>query len=331
MEIFRLDDGISNQVNHSQDQFAVDILTGLSSTPKKISSKYFYDDHGSNLFQKITQHSDYYPTQMEHQILMDSASEIPCYFKSKIIDIVELGVGDGHKTRTIIDRFIQSGFEVHFYAVDISEQALHLLEKTFSSVQGLKIYGIIGEYFEALKYLKGKSQNPQLILFLGSNIGNFDRVQNQGFLSLIRRSMSNQDKLLIGFDLKKDISILNQAYNDSAGLTKQFNLNILSRMNHELGANFNLSTWDHYGAYNPVLGAMESFILPTKPQQVFFEELRRTFDFEAYEPIHLEYSFKYLNSDIDFLSSKVGFSTCALFSDEKKWFANCLWEPSIAD
>ncbi|MDD9951580.1 MAG: L-histidine N(alpha)-methyltransferase [Zetaproteobacteria bacterium] len=327
MEIIRLNHASVQDEKLACDQFAVDVLTGLCSTPKKISSKYFYNDLGSKLFQQITHHEDYYLTRIEHAILSAAASEIPQHFTHDAVDIVELGVGDGHKTKLIIDGFLSRGIKVQFFPVDISAQAMLLLEKNYPSHPKLNIFAIVGEYLDALKYLRDRSMNPQLLLFLGSNIGNFDRVQNQGFLSLLRRNMQPRDRLLIGFDLKKDVQVLTRAYNDSAGITREFNLNILRRINEELGANFCLHSWDHFGSYNPILGAMESFLLPDKPQEVYIAQLQRSFSFAAYEPIHLEYSFKYLMTDIDFLCCNTGFVPITHYQDEQRWFVDSLWQP----
>lgn len=307
-------------------QFAIDVLTGLCATPKNLSAKYFYDDVGSEIFQNITQHDDYYPTRTEYNILDMIKRELPEMIEGQEIDIIELGAGDGHKSQLIIDGFLSANRKVNFYPIDISEKAMLLLRENIVPHKNLKIHGIVAEYHEGLRFVRRTSTNKQLVLFLGSNIGNFDRVQNQGFLRKLWMNLNASDHVLLGFDLKKDVGVLTSAYNDSAGHTRDFNLNLLSRINKELGGNFDINKFQHFGVYSPVLGAMESYVLATEEQDVYVSALERSFHFDAFEPIHLEYSFKFLKSDIDFLSQKTGFEVVAHFSDPKEYFIDSLWE-----
>ena len=151
-------------------------------------------------------------------------------------------------------------------------------------------------------------------------------VQNQGFLRKLWMSLNSSDHVLLGFDLKKDVKVLTAAYNDSSGHTKDFNLNLLKRINNELGGNFNTDKFQHLGVYSPILGAMESYVLATEEQDVYIAKLERSFHFDAFEPIHLEYSFKFLKSDIEYLSQKTGFEVIAHFSDPKNYFSDSLWK-----
>ena len=311
--------------NFHREQFSIDVLTGLCSQPKSISAMYFYDDKGSELFQKITQHDDYYPTRTEYEILDKMKDQLPGLIKDKDIDVIELGVGDGHKSQLIIEGLLEAGKRVHFYPIDISEKAMHLLDNNIRSHDNLHVHGVVGEYFDGLRYVRERSKNKKLVLFLGSNIGNFNRVQNQGFLRKLWKGLDPSDNVLIGFDLKKNIKTLNAAYNDSSGLTREFNLNLLSRMNNELGANFDISQFEHFGSYNPVLGAMESFLISLKDQEVHIKELERSFHFSEYEPLHLEYSFKFLKSDVEFLGRQTGFQVVEHFSDKNQYFIDSLW------
>jgi dimethylhistidine N-methyltransferase len=298
---------------------------GLSSEPKKISAKYFYDDKGSELFQKITQHEDYYPTRTEFKILSDIKEKLPELIVEDNVDIVELGSGDGHKSRIILDGFLNQGKKTAYYPIDISEKAMHLLDDHLPKHENLKSLGVVGEYFEGVRYVSKESSNKKLVLFLGSNIGNFGLIQSQGFLRRLWRHLDHGDQVLIGFDLKKEISVLNKAYNDSSGVTRDFNLNLLNRINKELSADFKPENFVHYGAYNPILGAMESFLISTKKQSVRVDDLERTFDFKEYEPIHLEYSFKFLKSEIESLANQTGYEIIKHFSDEKNYFVDSLW------
>tara|TARA_R110001592_G_scaffold63585_12_gene194954 strand:+ start:9523 stop:10506 length:984 start_codon:yes stop_codon:yes gene_type:complete len=310
----------------NEDQFAIDVLTGLSAYPKVLQAKYFYDDAGSKIFQQITQHKDYYPTRVEFDILDNIKSELAELVGEDEIDIIELGAGDGHKTQLIIDGFLNSNSRVNYYPIDISEEAMLMLRNNIREHDNLVCHGIVAEYFEGLKSVREKSKNKQLVLFLGSNIGNFDRVQSQGFLRRLWMSMNASDYILVGFDLKKDIGTLTRAYNDDSGLTKDFNLNLLTRINRELGADFQIDKYQHFGVYNPVLGAMESYIIATEEQDVYVAALEREFHFDPFESIHLEYSFKFLRSDIDFLSKNTNFEVIKHFSDPRDYFIDSLWK-----
>ena len=325
MKISSLIDVSSVDDQTQKDQFAIDVLTGLCATPKNLAAKYFYDDAGSEIFQNITQHKDYYPTRTEYEILDMVKQELPKIIDDETVDIIELGAGDGHKSQLIIDCFLNANRRVNFYPIDISEKAMSMLQDNIKTHDNLNIHGVVAEYFEGLRYVKEKSDNKQLVLFLGSNIGNFDRVQNQGFLRRLWMSLSTLDHVMLGFDLKKDVNVLTAAYNDSSGYTEAFNFNLLTRINRELGGDFDIEKFQHYGVYNPTLGAMESYVLAAEEQDVYIAALERSFHFDAYEPIHLEYSFKFLKSDIDFLSKKTGYEVVAHFSDPKAYFADSLW------
>ncbi|ACA86722.1 L-histidine N(alpha)-methyltransferase [Shewanella woodyi] len=326
MEITKLiDEGLFDE-EAQKEQFAIDVLTGLCAKPKKLSAKYFYDDAGSEIFQQITQHVDYYPTRTEFEILDAIKNDIPKVIGEEEIDIIELGAGDCHKSKLILDGFLNAGCKVNFYPIDISEQAMILLQDNIASHPNLTVHGVVAEYFDGLRLVRKKSSNKQLVLFLGSNIGNFDRVQNQGFLRRLWMSLNAGDFALLGFDLKKDVGVLTAAYNDSSELTKAFNLNLLTRINRELGGNFDIEKFQHFGVYSPILGAMESYVLATETQDVYISELKRSFHFEAFEPIHLEFSFKFLKSDIEYICQKSGFTPLEHFTDPKEYFMDSLWQ-----
>lgn len=309
----------------AREQFALDVLTGLCSSPKYIPAKYFYDDRGSRIFQQITRQEEYYLTRAELDILARMMAELPRLVPGDCIDIIELGPGDGAKSRVVISGFLRAGFRVAYYPIDISARALDMLANNLPADRRLAVHGVVAEYFEGLRYARGRSGNRQLVLFLGSNIGNFDRKQNQAFLRRMWKGLNAGDHLVVGFDLKKDVGTLTRAYNDGAGHTRAFNLNLLRRVNEELGADFDLARFQHFGVYNPVLGAMESYLLSTQAQDVYVAELERSFHFEPYEPLHLEYSFKFLEQDIEFLCERIGFRLERNFYDARRYFVDSLW------
>lgn len=315
-----------NELHTPLMEFAQDIDAGLSSTPKKLSSKYFYDEKGSQIFQEITRLDEYYLTRAELSILENIKNILPDIISKSEIDIVELGVGDGHKTKIIIDSFLKKNIKVNFYPIDISAEAFHQLSDNIKENDHLIIHGIVAEYIQGMSYVRKNSNNRQVVLFLGSNIGNFTREESQLILKKIRSSLKKDDFMLIGFDLKKDIEVLTSAYSDHEGITARFNLNMLERINHELGADFSIEHFKHLAQYNPVMGAMESFLISQLEQTVTIEALNKSFHFDAFEPIHMEYSFKYLEQDISDLSLIGGFTQVTNFSDANHYYVDSLWQ-----
>lgn len=310
----------------AQRDFRREVEAGLSSYPKRIPAEFFYDDEGSRLFQKISREPDYYVTRVEFSILTRIASELPGYLGDEpAIDIVELGAGDGHKSRLVIDGFLERGREVHYYPIDISDQAMRLLGENLPRHAKLETLGLVTDYFSGLKHARSISRNRQLVLFLGSNIGNLSRRQSLEFLRTLRASLCPGDHALIGFDQKKCVDVLNRAYNDSSGYTRGFNLNLLTRINRELGGEFVLENFRHYGFYNPAQGAMESYLISREEQSVRIEQLGRAFRFGREEPLHLEYSFKFLPEDIDLLCEESGFYGVRQFLDPRAYFMDALW------
>ncbi len=316
----------TDQTRLHRASFLTDVIAGLSTEQKSISAKYFYDDIGSEIFQKITQHPDYYPTSTEFSILQKISADLPAIIHEAEIDIIELGAGDGHKSELIINGFLGNDCKVNFYPIDISEKAMQLLDENLSMNENLYIHGIVADYFQGLNHLKKISSNRKLVLFLGSNIGNFNKAQTDAFLTQLEASLNIGDYVLIGFDLKKAISILNRAYNDSDGLTRAFNLNLLVRMNRELGAHFDVSAFEHYGFYHPVLGAMESYLISLKDQTVTIDAAGQDFHFKKHEAIHLEYSHKFSTTGITKLATRNGFEITELFSDHRDYFIDALWK-----
>ncbi len=326
MEVSVLREVSEEQNSEFLEEFAIDVLTGLSKPEKRLSTKYFYDDRGSDLFQKITQHHDYYLTRTEFNILKESSAKIANLINEDEIDIIELGAGDGHKSELVIDGFLGQGKKVNYFPIDISAQALKQMEEHITHKSDLTIHGIVADYLQGLKFLKQKSKRRKFVLFLGSNIGNFDRTQSENFLRQLWKYLNSDDYLLIGFDLKKDVEKLSAAYNDSSGHTRDFNLNLLDRINRELGGNFDKKKFQHIGVFNPKLGAMESYLLPKEKQEVYIKELEHSFEFEAYEPLHLEYSFKYTKEDIERTCQHTGFKLKDHFTDKDQLFIDSLWQ-----
>ncbi|MEM9692093.1 MAG: L-histidine N(alpha)-methyltransferase [Myxococcota bacterium] len=323
-----LDAELLRELHDPLRDFAHDVLVGLSESPKRLPSKYFYDDRGSELFQQIMGLDEYYPTDCEHEILQSRSSEIA----RPLVDggpfrVVDLGAGDGKKTQLLLRHLCEAKADFTYVPIDISEGAMvELVRAMRSELPELKISGVVAEYAAGVHHLARQNVGARnLVLFLGSNLGNFNRVQSMAFLRRLWNSLRTDDYVLIGFDLKKDIDRLLAAYNDRDGVTAAFNLNLLERINRELGANFNVSKFRHYGTYNVFSGAMESYLVSLVPQVVHVRALEQNFSFDAWEPVHTEYSYKYLRSDIEQLAASTGFSVQRNLEDEKGWFVDSLW------
>lgn len=309
-----------------REAFALDVLMGLSSEHKSLPSKYFYDDAGSALFSQIMDLPEYYPTSCERLILEARCWDIAEAVANEPFRLVELGAGDGRKTRLLLDSFLQAKLDFDYVPVDISEAAMRDLTKRLSGeLPALRCSGLVAEYFDGLRWLARESGTRMLVLFLGSNIGNFTGPGQRVFLRTLWSALDDGDLVLTGFDLKKDIDVLLAAYNDGQGVTKRFNLNLLQRINAELGGRFNLNDFRHFGTYNVFSGAMESYLISLHDQEVFIGALNRSFRFRAWEPIHVEYSFKFLPSDIPRLAEETGFEAVGTYGDPASYFIDALW------
>lgn len=312
-----------------QNTFAEDVLRGLSATPKFLLSKYFYDDEGSRLFQEIMELPEYYLTRAEFEIFSTRTKEIFAAFteKSDSFDLIELGAGDGTKTAVLIDYFLRQAADFSYMPIDISQEAVDFLTEKFKKeFSNLSMKPKTGDYFRILETFKTESRRPKIILFLGSNIGNFSKAQAQDFFARLRSEMNEDDLLFVGFDLQKDPRVILRAYDDAQGVTARFNLNLLTRINRELGANFNTDDFSHYAVYRPDECAARSFLISQKKQTVFVEALNKTFEFAAWEPIFMEISQKYSLEMIEELAQASGFQTALNFFDSNHHFADSLWK-----
>ena len=310
-----------------KEQFALDVLKGFSENQKRLSSKYFYDAKGSELFSQIMDLEDYYPTECEIEIFEKNKNAFADIISGDKFNLIELGAGDGRKTRILIEAFLNNKINFEYLPIDISRSAVEelcqALEKEFPN---LPHTGVVGEYMDAFDWIRKDRQGRNVVLFLGSNIGNFNTTDAMVFLRVLWRHLNDGDYILIGFDLKKDVQVLRKAYNDSEGVTSLFNLNILHRINRELQADFNVDKFMHYGAYNALSGMMESYLISTEEQVVQVKELEKSFHFRAYEAIHLEFSNKYLVSDIERYAKETGFKIIENYSDHRGYYVNSLWQ-----
>lgn len=308
--------------------FQAELARGLFTKPKSISSKFFYNEKGDALFQEIMSLDEYYLTKCEYEIFENQKEEIldAISINNEAFNLIELGAGDGSKTRVLIEYFLEENIEFTYHPVDISKHVLKQLELEFKKdFPKLEIHPINKEYFAAINYLSKLSDRKNVILFLGSNIGNFDIPTCDGFFHSLSQSCSPGDQLLMGVDLKKDPNIILKAYADSEGVTSAFNLNLLERANEELGANFILENFKHYASYNPENGEARSYLISLKDQDVHIESLDKSVRFLRSEYIHTEISKKYNLSELEELATKYNLSVDNNFIDNKNYFVDALW------
>ena len=308
--------------------FATEVIEGLSKPDdRRLSSKYFYDERGTALFRQIMDCPEYYLTDAEAEIYRECADQILQAIGTRSFDLIELGAGDGTKTQLLIERFLAGKAEFTYRPIDLSGSALTELGKLIRiRWPRLDFQPVEADYFEALDRLgKSVSDRPRLVLFPGANIGNFTPGDAVEVLQRIRRFLQPGDHLLTGFDLKKDPSVVLAAYNDGGGLTAAFNLNLLRRINRELGANFELACWRHWESYDPFSGAARSYLVPIEPQEVKLASGHR-FSFRAWEPIQVEISQKYSLREIEGMCDAAGYRFRRHFTERQDWFTDSLWQ-----
>lgn len=309
-------------------ELATDTLEGLSANPKFLLSKYFYDNTGSKIFQDIMHMPEYYLTDCESSIFETQKVAITKAFRngSSAFDLIELGSGDGSKTKKLLKQLVQDNIDFKFLPVDISskanEELVTILQK---EIPDLLIEEQTGDYFAIMQELSFLADKRRVILFLGSNIGNFSDEETGLFLQNLDELTQPGDQLLIGFDLKKSPGIITNAYNDSQGHTRRFNLNLLTRINRELGANFDITKFEHHTHYDPLGGEVKSFLISGCDQTVFINALEQEFFFEQWEAIFMERSRKYDIVEIEELANLNGFTVKQNFFDDKKYFVDSLW------
>jgi L-histidine N-alpha-methyltransferase len=288
---------VSKQAAH--ESFASAVRDGLCSDPKSLPCRFLYDARGSALFEQITEIPEYYPTRTERSILRAHAGTIATCAGTPL-ELVELGSGSASKTRLLIESLIERHGSLVFRPIDISasilEQSSHELLEEHPE---LEIHGLVGEYEAALRKLATtEADHPRLVLWLGSSIGNLTREDATSFLQRVRNSLGERDRLLVGIDLRKHADILELAYDDPAGITAAFNLNLLARINRELGGHFDIGSFEHRARYDDEIGRVEMHLVSSCDQDVQIDALGANLHFAAGEQIHTENSYKYSDDEI---------------------------------
>lgn len=309
----------------SVQTFAADVCKGLEETPKTLPSRYFYNAKGDELFQLIMQLPEYYLTRSEYEIFSTRKQEMLELFRNggKPFQLIEFGAGDGTKTKILLKHLVEQQVAFTYVPIDISANVLEqLIESLATEIPECEVKSMPYEYFDALERLSATSKQRKVIVFLGSNIGNFTGERAHLFLQGLADRMNHGDLLMVGMDLKKDPNIILSAYNDKQGITREFNLNLLDRINEELDADFNRQHFVHYPTYNPITGETKSFIVSTRKQQVTLGSVNKTFELQAWEAIQTELSQKYDLAMIEHMAAEAGLKVKTLLYDCKHWFVD---------
>lgn len=306
---------------------AEDVIAGLSSEVKYLHSKYFYDAEGDQLFQQIMKMPEYYLTGCEYEIFSTRGVDILKAFShdSEPFDLLEFGAGDGTKTKILLKRLLENGADFRYIPIDISGDVLENLKSDLAiEFPPLEVRPENADYFSALDNVRVESNRPKLVLFIGSSIGNFKEEVIHRFMQELFVKLNSGDEVLLGYDLMKNPHTILNAYNDHTGITKAFNLNILRRINRELGADFDIEAFDHYPYYDPETGFAKSYLVSLKNQTVKIDALNQNFTFETGEVIHTEISRKFRVDQIEAYFRQAGFEVVEHFYDCKHYFVDTL-------
>ncbi|HKS40906.1 MAG TPA: L-histidine N(alpha)-methyltransferase [Blastocatellia bacterium] len=297
------------------DAFADDVRRGLTAKPKILFPKYFYDDLGSKLFEAICRLPEYYLTRAEREILSHHAREIADSIEGPV-RLIELGSGSAEKTRYLIEALLERQKELHYLPIDISDESLESSSRELlKAYPELRITAYASDYFTALRAIAETDSSQRTIaLFLGSNIGNLDPEEAQDFFREVRNVLRPTDALLVGADLKKSAAVLVPAYDDPLGVTAAFNLNLLVRINRELGGQFDIKKFEHRAIYNEELGRVELYLVSLARQTVRIQAIDVEASFEEGETIYTESSYKFDLERLAELARAPGFSL------EQTWF-----------
>ncbi|WP_266366392.1 L-histidine N(alpha)-methyltransferase [Tellurirhabdus rosea] len=310
------------------NEVAEAVREGLSQSPRRLPSWLLYDTEGSRLFAQIMHLPEYYLTRSEFEIFAQYKEDFARLFSpgGEPFELIELGPGDGLKTKVLLRHFVEQNLPFSYIPVDISEDALNQLAAALQlQWPGLDVRPQHDDYFRALALLS-EEYTRKVVLFLGSNIGNYAWDEIHEFYHQLSRRLRPGDLVVTGFDLQKHPAVIQAAYTDSAGLTRAFNLNLLRRLNRELDATFDLSAWDHYETYNPETGEARSYLVSQKAQTVRFGALDWEVTFPYADLIHTEISRKFRAEEINRLAAQTGFAVKEWKTDCKGYFADVVFE-----
>lgn len=301
-----------------------DVLEGLARTRKRLPSKYFYDAEGSRLFEAITRTPEYYLTRVELALMEARAGEIAGAVGPRA-HVVEYGSGSGRKTRLLLDALADP---VAYTPIEISRTALLAsVERLAEEFAAIELLPVCADFTQPVALPRpGRRPERVLVFFPGSTLGNFEHPDAVALLRSMRQTMGTAGAALVGIDLDKDPALIEAAYNDAAGVTAAFTLNLLARLNREIGSDFDLAAFSHRAAYDPVDQRIETFLVSTRDQRVTIGD--HAFDFAAGEPMQVEYSHKYDDATFAALVAEAGLRVAGAWNDPRDWFGQRLLVPA---
>lgn len=297
--------------------FEEEVRSGLEERPRTLPYRFLYDDRGTLLFEQICEVDDYYPTQAELEILERHATEM--------VDrgtLAELGSGSARKARFLVEAGLDQRESLEYLPIDISQKAVEICaEELVGEFDRVQVTGVVGEYLSGVHKVCEVTDEGREFFWLGGSVGNMHRKEAAEFLGKVRRELGSDDRIFVGIDLRKERDVLERAYDDSDGVTSQFNLNLLRRINRELGGNFELDQFRHRAEYNSDEGRVELFIESQQDQTVAIADLDLSVDFQAGERIHTENSYKYSKAEIQTLAERSGLELGRQWFDGERRFS----------
>ncbi|MGJ8683597.1 MAG: L-histidine N(alpha)-methyltransferase [Nonlabens sp.] len=316
-----------NKKETFQLEFEEHVKEGLIAFPKFLSSKYIYDDRGDELFQQIMALPEYYLTEAEFNIIDTHKENLREIFSTHgAFDLIELGAGDGKKTKVLLRELVENQTDFTYIPIDISQHAIEELTDSLTTIlPNLEVQGEQGTYFKVLERLATYNKRPKVIIVLGSNIGNLQHPKAIEFLKKLKEVMSTKDYLFMGFDQKKDPLTIQNAYADSQGVTQEFNRNLLHRINKEMEADFPVHQFEHWESYDPESGTAKSYLIATEACEVELKKLNLKVNFKKWETIHCEISQKYDDDIVEWLAKESGLEIANIFEDDQKLFKDYLF------
>ena len=310
-----------------EDEFARAVAQGLSQRPKSLPCRFFYDAEGSRLFDEICSQPEYYVTRAEREILARYAADIAAMQQGDL-ELVELGSGTAEKTEVLLRALSERDSDLRYVPVDICREVLvESADRLLARFDDLSILAVEGEYEPSLRALAEHAQGNKLVLWLGSNVGNFDRSSAAAFLRDLASKLSPSDRLLLGVDLRKDKAVLEAAYDDAAGVTARFNKNLLTRINNELNGDFDPSRFAHRAIYDEDEGRVDLYLESLEDQGARIADLGLKVELQRGERIHTESSHKYSPQEIAELARAGGFGVLGRWTDSEQRFSLNLLAP----
>lgn len=306
--------------------FYVDVVRGLRQDPKRLPSKYFYDKKGDNLFLEIMASPDYYLTRCEMGIFTSQVGEIVDHLMGQGSDfeLIELGPGNCAKSIHLLEALTAAKVSFNYIPIDISENVTNELQRLLpAKIPDLRLISLTGDYFATLESYCLLTEKRKVVMCLGGNIGNMTIPESNQFCRTLREYLQPGDQCIIGFDLVKHPAIIRRAYDDRDGITREFNLNLLDRINRELGADFEIDQFDHYCSYDPLTGSVKSYLVCLEDMNVHLSDAEIAFQKD--ECIWTEISQKFSKPQIEQMAMDNGFIQSAAFLDTQSWFMDAVW------